>query len=81
MITHRMDLFAVQEIVIASAVPKPTPTLAALLDRDATFAIVHSRGLAPPMCCRFPQDPNDTRVAGAGIRRSAAATPMREGVV
>src|SRR4030042_6516259 len=30
-ITHRMDLLAVQEMVMARAVPKPTPTFAAFL--------------------------------------------------
>lgn len=40
MIAHKMDLFALHEIVMARAVPKPTPTFAAFLERDVESLMV-----------------------------------------
>lgn len=53
MMAHRIDVFALQEIVIASAVPNPMPTVAAFPPCPAVFVL--------SCCVAFPA-PGYTRV-------------------
>src|SRR5512134_877368 len=63
MIAQRMDLLALHEMVIASAVPNPIPTFAASFDRDVVSVIVPVR--------------LTNRASAAGASTAGASAPAR----